>query len=66
MLLFTGDESGRIIIPLSRVYDIEAKGRRVKITYNSGEMDISIVDCPPVPQRGIVIITFDTDDEVDK
>ena len=66
MLLFTGDETGRVVIPLSNVYDIETKKNKITITYNSGEMDISIVDCPPIPRRGIVTLKFDTEDEVDK
>ena len=33
MLLFTGDETGRVIIPLSRVYDIESKGRKVTMRF---------------------------------
>lgn len=66
MLLFTGDETGRVVIPLARVYDIETNKNKITITYNSGEMDLSIVDCPPVPQRGIVTLKFDTEDGVDK
>ena len=66
MLLFTGDETGRVIIPLSRVYDIESKGRKVTITYESGEIEYMIVDAPPMPKRGIVTLKFDTEDDVDK
>jgi len=67
MLLFTSNEdNGRVIIPLSRIYEIESQGRRIRIAYESGEIDVSIVDCPPFPKLGCVVLTFDTEDEVDK
>lgn len=67
MLLFTKPNNmaaSRVIIPLSRVFDIYATDCSININYDSGEM----VEVAGKFEKKIetVRVTFDTPDEVDK
>ena len=67
MLLFTKPNNmaaSRVIIPLSRVFDIYATDCSININYDSGEM----VEVAGKFEKKIetVRVTFDSADEVDK
>lgn len=63
MLLFTGIKE-RVIIPLSRVYNICSSENRIIINYNCG--DLINVEGNCVPKIETVRVILDSSDEVDK